>query len=166
MLGWSGNFKFAPLSNPKSSLEFLGAKKFSWQLVINLIHSNFHIPKTIVSLAGKNDPPIFFGSFKILNWKEQKTFIFSVKYSLILGSQGIFLIAFGLSVELVGSKRKTLVGNMIQVPFAIGESIIGLVAMGIRLLQINLGWTYIGIIYPTILIRFCFPYCLSFHEYV
>jgi hypothetical protein len=41
-----------------------------------------------------------------------------------------------LSVELVGSKRKTLVGNMIQVPFAIGESILGLVAYGIRLLEV------------------------------
>ena len=55
---------------------------------------------------------------------------------LFLGSQGAFLIPFGLSVELVGSKRKTLVGNMIQVPFAIGESILGLVAYGIRLLEV------------------------------
>ena len=48
------------------------------------------------------------------------------------GAQGVFLISFGLSVELVGSQRKTLVGNLIQVPFAFGESIMGLVAMGIR----------------------------------
>ena len=39
------------------------------------------------------------------------------------------MIAFGLSVELVGNKRKTFVGNIIGVPFAIGESILGLVAM-------------------------------------
>ena len=47
-------------------------------------------------------------------------------------------------MELVGSKRKTLVGNMIQVPFAIGESILGLVAYGIRLLEIFLGWNCIN----------------------
>ena len=35
-------------------------------------------------------------------------------------------------MELVGSQRKTLVGNMIQVPFAIGQAILGLVAIGIR----------------------------------
>ena len=39
------------------------------------------------------------------------------------------MIAFGLSVELVGNKRKTFIGNIIGVPFAIGESILGLVAM-------------------------------------
>ena len=42
------------------------------------------------------------------------------------------MIPFGLSVELVGNKRKTLVGNMIQTPFAIGEAILGLMAIGIR----------------------------------
>ncbi len=42
------------------------------------------------------------------------------------------MVPFGLSVELVGRKRKTFIGNVIQVPFAIGESILGLLAMGIR----------------------------------
>ena len=42
------------------------------------------------------------------------------------------MFAFGLSVELVGNKRKTLVGNLIQAPFALGEALVGLIAMGIR----------------------------------
>ena len=48
-----------------------------------------------------------------------------------LGAQGTFLISFGLSVELVGNKRKTLIGNLIQAPFAFGEAIVGLAAMGL-----------------------------------
>lgn len=35
-------------------------------------------------------------------------------------------------MELVGSKRKTLIGNLVQIPFAIGEAIVGLIAFGIR----------------------------------
>ena len=54
---------------------------------------------------------------------------FNNKTFYISGAQGNYLIAFGLSVELVGNKRKTFVGNIIGVPFAIGESILGLVAM-------------------------------------
>ena len=54
------------------------------------------------------------------------------RFIVAIGAQGTFLMSFALSVELVGSKRKTLVGNMIQVPFAIGEAIVGLVAIGIR----------------------------------
>ena len=41
-------------------------------------------------------------------------------------------MGFSLSVELVGAKRKTLIGNLFQAPFAIGESIVALIAMGIR----------------------------------
>ena len=41
-------------------------------------------------------------------------------------------MGFSLSVELVGAKRKTLIGNLFQAPFALGEAIVALIAMGIR----------------------------------
>ena len=46
----------------------------------------------------------------------------------ITGAQGTFLITFGLSVELVGNERKTLVGNLTQGWFAIGEALVGCLA--------------------------------------
>ena len=55
-----------------------------------------------------------------------------VMFTFVSGAQGCFLFAFGLSVELVGAKRKTLIGNLIQAPFAFGEAFVGLIAMGIR----------------------------------
>ena len=57
---------------------------------------------------------------------------FFVMFTFVSGAQGCFLFAFGLSVELVGAKRKTLIGNLIQAPFAFGEAFVGLIAMGIR----------------------------------
>ena len=45
---------------------------------------------------------------------------------------GMFLIPFNLSVELVGNKQKTFVGNMIQIPFAIGEALVSCIAIGLR----------------------------------
>ena len=36
-------------------------------------------------------------------------------------------MGFSLSVELVGAKRKTLIGNLFQAPFAIGEAIVALI---------------------------------------
>ena len=45
---------------------------------------------------------------------------------------GVFAIPFTLNVELVGLRYRTIVGLLFQVPFAIGEIIIGLCAMGIR----------------------------------
>ena len=39
---------------------------------------------------------------------------------------------FTLNVELVGNKYKTIVGLLYQLPFAIGEIIIGLIAIGVR----------------------------------
>ena len=51
---------------------------------------------------------------------------------LIPGAQGTFLITFGLSVELVGNQRKTLVGNLTQGWFAIGEALVGVLAYAIR----------------------------------
>jgi len=51
-----------------------------------------------------------------------------VSTDLLLGAMGVFLVPYTLSVELVGSKYKTLIGCVIQIPFAIGEAIDGLVA--------------------------------------
>ena len=51
---------------------------------------------------------------------------------LFVGCFGVFAIPFTLSVELVGNKYKTIVGALYQVPFALGEILIGLAAMGIR----------------------------------
>ena len=48
------------------------------------------------------------------------------------GAQGCFLMTFSLSVELVGVKKKTLIGNLIQPPFAFGEVIVSLIAWAIR----------------------------------
>ena len=45
---------------------------------------------------------------------------------------GVFAIPFTLNVELVGLKYKTIVGLLFQVPFAIGEILIGLCAMYVR----------------------------------
>ena len=45
---------------------------------------------------------------------------------------GVFAIPFTLNVELVGHKYKTLAGLLFQVPFALGEILIGLAAWGIR----------------------------------
>lgn len=56
----------------------------------------------------------------------------ATRFLTAFGAQGTFLIPFSLSVELVGSKKKTLVGNMVQAPFAIGEAILGLLAYAIR----------------------------------
>ena len=61
---------------------------------------------------------------------------FSVAYCIslksLVGAQGTFLITFGLSVELVGNERKTLVGNLTQGWFAIGEALVGAIAYAIR----------------------------------
>ena len=50
----------------------------------------------------------------------------------LLGAMGVFAIPFTLNVELVGLKYKTIVGLLFQVPFAIGEILIGLCAMYVR----------------------------------
>ena len=60
--------------------------------------------------------------------------MFCLLYCLLLyfdglsGAMGVFLVPYTLSVELVGSKYITLIGCIIQIPFAIGEAIDGLVA--------------------------------------
>ena len=58
--------------------------------------------------------------------------IFKWGILLIPGAQGTFLITFGLSVELVGNQWKTLVGNLTQGWFAIGEALVGVLAYAIR----------------------------------
>ena len=45
---------------------------------------------------------------------------------------GLFMIPFTIAIELVGDKTKTFWGNMAQVPFAIGEVIVCLIAMAVR----------------------------------
>ena len=41
---------------------------------------------------------------------------------------GLFMIGFNMTVEMVGPKWKTFVGNAFQIPFAIGEAIVSLIA--------------------------------------
>ena len=41
---------------------------------------------------------------------------------------GLFMIGFSMTVEMVGPKWKTLAGNAVQIPFAIGEAIVSLIA--------------------------------------
>ena len=38
------------------------------------------------------------------------------------------MIGFSMTVEMVGPKWKTLAGNAVQIPFAIGEAIVSLIA--------------------------------------
>ena len=45
------------------------------------------------------------------------------------GSMGLFLTTFTMTVEMVGPKWKTFMGNALQIPFAIGEVIVSLIAM-------------------------------------
>ena len=45
------------------------------------------------------------------------------------GAMGLFLVAYTMTVEMVGPKWKTFVGNATQIPFAIGEAIVSLIAM-------------------------------------
>ena len=44
------------------------------------------------------------------------------------GAMGLFMIGFSMTVEMVGPKWKTVAGNAIQIPFAIGEAIVSLIA--------------------------------------
>ena len=41
------------------------------------------------------------------------------------------LIPFGMTIEIVGNKYKTLFGLLYKVPFSLGEVIIGLLAIGV-----------------------------------
>ena len=50
----------------------------------------------------------------------------------IIGSIGVFAVPFTLLIELVGNKYKTLSGIFFEIPWAIGEISLGLLAMGIR----------------------------------
>ena len=49
--------------------------------------------------------------------------------SMNTGSMGLFLTTFTMTVEMVGPKWKTFMGNALQIPFAIGEVIVSLIAM-------------------------------------
>ena len=43
-----------------------------------------------------------------------------------VGAKGLFMIAFVLSVELTGQKYSSYLGVAIQIPFALGEMVVGL----------------------------------------
>ncbi len=45
---------------------------------------------------------------------------------------GGFLSAFVLAVELSGAATKTVVGISIEIPFAIGESIVSVIGYGVK----------------------------------
>ena len=46
-----------------------------------------------------------------------------------LGAIGMYLITFTMTVEMVGPKWKTFMGNAFWFPFAIGEALVSLLAM-------------------------------------
>ena len=54
------------------------------------------------------------------------------KCLLIIGSVGAMLIPFGLVIELVGNRYKTIAGLFFKMSFPLGEVIIGLLAIGVR----------------------------------
>lgn len=45
---------------------------------------------------------------------------------------GMFIVPFVITVEIVGDETKTLWGNLIQVPFAIGEALVSTIAIGVH----------------------------------
>ena len=45
---------------------------------------------------------------------------------------GLFLVSITLNLELVGNKFATMTGIFFEVPWALGEIVLGLLAMGIR----------------------------------
>ena len=51
---------------------------------------------------------------------------------MILGGIGVFVVPFNLSIELVGNKYKTAIGLLFHTPYAIGQVILGVVAIWVR----------------------------------
>ena len=49
--------------------------------------------------------------------------------SVHLGAIGMYLITFTMTVEFVGPKWKTFMGNAFWFPFVIGEALVSLIAM-------------------------------------
>ena len=45
---------------------------------------------------------------------------------------GLFLVAITLNLELVGNKYATMTGIFFEIPWALGEIVLGVLAMGIR----------------------------------
>lgn len=64
------------------------------------------------------------------------------------GAVGLFQITFVLAVEFIGAKHRTFVGIMIEVPFALGEAMTGVLAYFIR------DWRYLqlAVTVPALLI--------------
>eukprot|EP00095_Tigriopus_kingsejongensis_P002623 maker-scaffold290_size220039-snap-gene-0.6 protein:Tk02623 transcript:maker-scaffold290_size220039-snap-gene-0.6-mRNA-1 annotation:"solute carrier family 22 member 15-like" len=48
------------------------------------------------------------------------------------GAMGTFLVPYNLTVELSGARTKTLIGNLSQIPFAVGECLVVLIAYFFR----------------------------------
>ena len=48
------------------------------------------------------------------------------------GSNGLYLVTFGLSVELVGQRFKTAVGMLFGLPYSIGEMVLGATVVCLR----------------------------------
>ena len=51
---------------------------------------------------------------------------------LFLGSMGLSLMCFVMSMELAGKGTKTAAGNWLQVPFGLGGVFASTLAMGVR----------------------------------
>jgi len=57
----------------------------------------------------------------------------ATRFFCSIGNNGLFMVAFGLAVELVGKKYMTMVGMVFNVPYSIGEVALGAVASaGVR----------------------------------
>ncbi|KAK3888657.1 hypothetical protein Pcinc_007270 [Petrolisthes cinctipes] len=64
------------------------------------------------------------------------------------GGVGLFQVTFVLAVEFIGSKWRTFVGIMIEVPFALGEAMTGVLAIFIR----EWVWLQVAVTAPAILL--------------
>lgn len=73
-----------------------------------------------------------------------------------IAAKGLFMLAFMIAVEISGVNYKTYLGILIQVPFAIGEMLVGLAAFGIRdwfTLQITMS----SIVFSLLILWFLLP---------
>jgi len=83
-----------------------------------------------------------------------------------IGSVGLFNESFTLTVELLGSKemvswlpwisKKTFYGNIVQIPYAIGETLLGIGAYFMRD-YVTLQWVMSVILFIQVPLWFCLP---------
>lgn len=64
------------------------------------------------------------------------------------GGVGLFQVTFVLAVEFIGAKWRTFVGIMIEVPFALGEAMTGVLAIFIR----DWRWLQVAVTAPAFLL--------------